>query len=49
MIYYVIITENINPKILFSLENNFNNTFNVCHFNKNVVIKFSAHFQQGKT
>jgi hypothetical protein len=45
MIYYVIITENINLNILFSLENNFNNKFNVCDFNKNVDIKFNSHFQ----
>ena len=32
MIYNVIITENINSKILFSLNNNFNSKCNVCHF-----------------
>ena len=32
LVYFVIITENINSKISFSIDNNFNNKFNVCHF-----------------
>ena len=31
MIYYVIITEDINSKILFRLNNNFNKKIIVCH------------------
>jgi hypothetical protein len=31
MVYYVIITENNNSVILFSLDNIVNNKFNVCH------------------
>jgi hypothetical protein len=45
MIYYVIINENINSKLLFSLNNNFKSKFNVCHFKSTYLHSF----QHGKT
>ena len=45
MIYYVIINETINSKLLFSLSNNFKSKFNVCHFKSTYLHSF----QHGKT
>ena len=42
---HVIITKNVNSKILFSLNSNFNKKFNVCHF-KSI---FWCIFKPGKT